>query len=38
MRKRIYEIIEVAEAGDKWSNVYDIFMMVRLAFLSWITY
>ena len=28
MRKRIYEIIEVAREGDRLSNVYDVFMMV----------
>jgi len=28
MRKRIYEIIEAAEAGDKASRYYDLFMMV----------
>lgn len=27
MRKRIYEIIEAAQEGDKLSNIYDIFMM-----------
>ena len=27
MRKRLFEIIEVAEEGDKWSNFYDFFMM-----------
>ena len=27
MRKRIYEIIEAAQEGDKLSNAYDIFMM-----------
>ena len=27
MRKRIFEIIETAKENDRWSNVYDIFMM-----------
>lgn len=27
-RRRIYEIIEVASEKDRWSNVYDIFMML----------
>jgi voltage-gated potassium channel len=30
MRKRIFEIIEKAEDGDKLSSVYDIFMMVTI--------
>lgn len=28
MRKRVFDIIEVAQKGDKLSNVYDIFMMI----------
>ena len=28
MRKRIYEIIEVAESEDKLSKAYDIFMIL----------
>lgn len=28
MRKRIFEIIETAKDNDRWSNVYDIFMMI----------
>ena len=28
MRKRIYEIIEVAKDNDKISHIYDIFMIV----------
>lgn len=28
MRKRIFEVIEVAKEGDKFSNLYDIVMMV----------
>ena len=31
MRKRIYEIIEVAREGDRLSNVYDVFMMVVIS-------
>ena len=27
MRKRIYQIIQKASKGDKWSYVYDIFML-----------
>lgn len=27
MRKRIYEVIEIAREGDRLSNVYDVFMM-----------
>ena len=27
-RRRIYEIIEAADEGDKLSNLYDIFMIV----------
>ena len=30
MRKRIYEIIEVAESGDIFSKIYDILMMVLI--------
>jgi voltage-gated potassium channel len=30
MRKRIFEIIEKAEDGDKLSSVYDFFMMVTI--------
>ena len=30
MRKRIFEIIEQAKDGDKWSGVYDIFMMLMI--------
>lgn len=29
-RKRLFEIIEVAEDGDKLSNTYDIFMMITI--------
>ena len=28
MRKRVFEIIETAKEDDRWSNVYDIFMMI----------
>lgn len=28
MRKRLFEIIETATEGDRWSNVYDVCMMV----------
>lgn len=31
MRKRIYEVIEVAREGDRLSNVYDVFMMVVIS-------
>ena len=27
MRKRVYEVIEIAREGDRLSNVYDVFMM-----------
>lgn len=30
MRKRIYEVIEIAEDGDKLSSAYDLFMMVAI--------
>ena len=30
MRKRIFEIIEQAKDGDKWSGVYDTFMMLMI--------
>ena len=30
MRKRIYEIIEVAEGEDKSSQIYDIFMIISI--------
>lgn len=30
MRKRIFEIIELAREGDRASNVYDVFMMVTI--------
>ncbi|MCR4703664.1 MAG: ion transporter [Saccharofermentans sp.] len=29
-RKRLFEVIEIAEDGDKLSNVYDVFMMVTI--------
>lgn len=32
MRKRIFEIIEKAEANDFWSNVYDYIMIVVIVF------
>lgn len=32
MRKRIYEIIEKAENGDKISELYDVFMMISIIF------
>ena len=28
MRKRIYRLVERAEAHDRWSQVYDVFMMI----------
>lgn len=28
MRKKIFEIIEVAKENDKWSHIYDSFMMI----------
>ncbi len=28
MRKRLFEVIETAKENDRWSNVYDIFMMI----------
>lgn len=31
MRKRIYEIIEIAEDNDKASKIYDTFMMIAIA-------
>ena len=31
MRKRIYEIIEIARDGDRLSNVYDVFMMAVIS-------
>lgn len=31
MRKRIFEIIEIAREDDKASNVYDVFMMVTIS-------
>lgn len=31
VRKRVYEIIEVAETGDFWSTFYDIFMMTTIS-------
>ena len=30
MRKRIYEILEVSENGDRLSHAYDIFMIVTI--------
>ncbi|MDE7434774.1 MAG: ion transporter [Lachnospiraceae bacterium] len=30
MRKRLYEIIEVAKEGDIWSNIYDFFMLITI--------
>lgn len=30
MRKRLYEIIDLAKEGDTWSNVYDFFMMITI--------
>lgn len=35
MRKRLFEIIETAQADDRMSNIYDIFMMVTI-FISMI--
>lgn len=32
MRKRIFEMIEVAESDDLLSKVYDIFMMLTIVF------
>ena len=29
-RDRIFEIIEIADEGDKISNIYDIFMMITI--------
>ena len=29
-RKRLFEIIEIAEDGDKLSNIYDVFMMISI--------
>ena len=31
MRKRIYEVIEIAREGDGLSNAYDVFMMVMIS-------
>lgn len=31
MRKRIYEIIEIADVGDRMSRVYDLFMMACIS-------
>ena len=28
MREKIFEIIEVAKENDKWSHIYDSFMMI----------
>lgn len=33
MRERIYEIIELSKENDKWSNYYDVFMML-IIFIS----
>lgn len=30
MRKRLYEIVELAKEGDTWSNIYDFFMMITI--------
>ena len=30
MRKRIFEIIEVSEDNDKYSKIYDAFMMITI--------
>lgn len=30
MRKRLYEIIDLAKEGDTWSNIYDFFMMITI--------
>lgn len=30
MRKRIFELIEVADKDDIWSRVYDYFMIVAI--------
>jgi voltage-gated potassium channel len=32
MRRRIYNVIEVAQKGDKLSYVYDLFMMITIVF------
>ena len=29
-RDRLFEIIEIADEGDKISNIYDVFMMITI--------